>query len=210
MPDATNAHERLLPPLTWGDAFAGMPADAPPTDGWQRVAAGLDAGARPPSPTARATSQRHRRFTGWLALAATLALAVALPWQRLHAPGSDAATAIANTDGALPQAGASGGAGTPPSMTELRAESALLETLLAHARDGRVATGSAAAMSAELEARLAAIDGALAEPGLDPGRERALWTERVRALQALASFEGTRRWLAANGEHYDGTLVQVN
>ena len=85
-----------------------------------------------------------------------------------------------------------------------------LETLLAHARDGSMAPGSAAAMGAELEARVAAIDGALAQPGLDPPRAHALWAERVQALQALASFEGTRRWLAVNGEQYDGVLVQVN
>ena len=57
---------------------------------------------------------------------------------------------------------------------------------------------------------MAAIDGALAQPGLDPPRAHALWAERVQALQALASFEGTRRWLAVNGEQYDGVLVQVN
>ena len=57
----------------------------------------------------------------------------------------------------------------------------------------------------------AGIDtGHLDAPGLDAARERALWSERVEALQALVGFEGTRRWLAANGEQYDGVLVQVN
>ena len=203
MPDATNSRERA-PPMTWSDAFAGMPAEPPPADGWQRLAASLGAAAQPASPTAGGTSRRRTgRFAGWLALAAMLALAIALPWQRLHAPVSDTAP-VADVDGTP------GAAGTAPSLDELRARSALLEILLAHARDDRVATGSAAAMSAEFEARLAAIDAALAEPGLDPGREHALWAERVQAMQALASFEGTRRWLAANGEHYDGALVQVN
>ena len=203
MPDATNTRERP-PAMTWRDAFAAMPAEPPPADGWQRLAATLDAAARPALPTASGTSRRRgRRFAGWLALAATLALAIALPWQRLHAPASGTAP-VAHADGT------SGAAQASPSLDELRAQSALLEILLAHARDGRVATGSAVAMSTELEARLAAIDAALAEPGLEPGRERALWAGRVQAMQALASFEGTRRWLAANGEHYDGALVQVN
>ena len=186
-------------PESWSDAFARMPAQSPPVDGWRRVAAALDAPTPPLSTTRPATPPSRRpRLAGWLALAATLVLAVAVPWQQRQA---------ATTDGAVP---ASEVAAAPPTIAELQAESALLETLLAHARDGRMATGSAAAMSAQLEARLAAIDSALATPGLSPAQAHALWSERVESLQALASFEGTRRWLAANGEQYDGVLVQVN
>lgn len=181
----------------WGNALARLPAEQPPAGAWQRVAAALDAAH--PAPRTR------RRLAPWLALAATLALAVALPWRQTgttpdgtppdRSPASDVST--------------TGGTGTSTTAA-LQAESALLETLLAHARDGRVASGSAAAITAELETRLAAIDSALADPALSPGREHALWRERVQALRALASFEGTRRWLAANGEHYDAALVQVN
>ncbi|HET8818150.1 MAG TPA: hypothetical protein VFM73_01225 [Xanthomonadaceae bacterium] len=194
MHDANDPGRR---PSGWGSALARLPAEQPPAGAWQRVAAALDAGH--PAPRTR------RRLAPWLAVAATVALAVALPWRQTgttpdgappdRSPASDVAT--------------TGGAGASTTAA-LQAESALLETLLAHARDGRVASGSAAAITAELETRVAAIDAALADPALSPGREHALWRERVQALQALASFEGTRRWLAANGEHYDAALVQVN
>ncbi len=192
----------------WGDAFARMPAESPPVDGWQRVAARLggDVPSREPMPRAAIRSRRMRP-AAWLALAATLVVAIAVPWQGLQSPAPVDATPA--RDGTLAQAADNPG-GALPTLAELQAESALLETLLSHARDGRVATGSAAAMSAQLESRLAAIDNALATPGLAPAEAHALWNERVEALQALVTFEGTRRWLAANGEQYDGVLVQVN
>ena len=198
MHDATD-HGRQ-PPGGWGDALARLPAEQPPAGAWQRVAASLDAGHGVPRPSA------GRRLGGWLALAATLALAVALPFRQDGASNDDALAdrQVASADVAT------AGTDAPPTTEALQAESALLETLLAHARDGRVASGSAVAIAAELETRVAAIDTALADPGLAPAREHALWRERVQALQALASFEGTRRWLAANGEHYDAALVQVN
>ena len=189
------------PPAGWGDAFARLPPEAPPPGGWQRVATSLGESGRQ-----RLPASRGRRAGTWLALAATLALAVALPWwQDTTVPDGtpqDQRSAAADMDAADTVA--------PPTTADLQAESALLETLLAHARDGRVASGSAVAITAELETRVAAIDAALADPALAPGREHALWHERVQALQALVSFEGTRRWLAANGEHYDAALVQVN
>lgn len=194
-------------PANWGDAFGRMPAEAPPVDGWQRVAARLDADMPALSPVPRAAMPSHQaRPAAWFALAATLVLAIALPWQGLQSPAPD--ESAHPHDGVAQSARDTGDA--LPTMAELQAESALLETLLAHARDGRVATGSAAAMSAQLEARLAEIDNALANPGLAPAEAHALWSDRVESLQALVSFEGTRRWLAANGEQYDGVLVQVN
>lgn len=181
-------------PTTWAGAFARMPVESPPADAWSRTSALLDA-RRPPAP----------RAGRWLALAAVLALAVALPWWQPDTTGDRSVDQPA-TLAAIPTAADP----APSTLAALQAESALLEALLAHARDGRVASGSAAAMAAELETRVAAIDTALADPLLAPDRERALWSERVQALQALVSFEGTRRWLAANGEHYDAALVQVN
>lgn len=187
----------VQPPGGWSDAFARLPPEVPPAGAWQRVAASLDDRHRRP----RRSPQRR---AGWFALAATLALAVVLPWRQMQAPadGPTMAQPMATSGTAAARA--------PATTSALQAESALLETLVAHARDGRVASGSAAAINAELEARLAAIDSALADPALAPEREHALWRERVKALQALASFEGTRRWLAANGEQYDAALVQVN
>lgn len=175
----------------WGTALAQLPAEDPPRDAWQRLSAALD--ARAPEPRAAA---RLPRPVAWLAMAATLALAVALPWRSMH-PAADRDALPADAAGVAP-------------MEALFRESAQLEALLAHARDGRVSTGTAAAMAAQLDARLAAIDAELALAGLTPARERALWNARVGVLRQLVGFEGARRWLAVNGDAYEGALVRVD
>jgi len=167
-------------PRDWGEAFAALPRADPPSDGWARFAARLDA-------------RRRRRWPFALAAAAALLLAVALPWllwQPRHA-----APVAASGD---------------PVLEQLYAESAQLETLLAYARDDRVASGSAAAMQVQLDGRLAEIDATLAQSGLSPAQQRALWRERVQTLRTLTSFESSRRWLSAQGDRYDGALVRVD
>ena len=57
----------LPTPRDWGEAFAALPAETPPADSWARVATRLDARAAP------------ARWPRWLAVAAVLAIAVALP-----------------------------------------------------------------------------------------------------------------------------------
>jgi len=171
-------------PADWGTAFAALPAEAAPADAWPRIAARLDA-------------QRSRaRAPLWLALAAALVLALAWPWHLQRDAAPPATTPVA----AIPH-------GT---LDRLYAESAQLEALIAYARDERVASGSATALSARYDARIADIDAALAQPGVPADRQRALWTARVATLRALATFEANRRWLATQGEHYDGTLVRVD
>ncbi|MGN6512667.1 MAG: hypothetical protein ACTHKZ_03735 [Lysobacteraceae bacterium] len=173
-----------MTPRDWGEAFAALPMDAAPADTWRRVAARLD--ARPP----------RARWPRWLAAAAVLVLAIALPWRSWFEHARLPATA--------PSAQAD------PALARLQAESAQLEGLLAYARDERVASGSAATLSAQLDARVAAIDAALMQPGLAAARQQALWRERVEALRTLAAFEANRRWLASQGERYDGALVRVD
>ena len=95
-------------------------------------------------------------------------------------------------------------------MEPLYAESARLEALLALARDDRVASASAVALGSDFEARLSAVDAALAQPALTPRRRLELWRERVSALRAYAGFESTRRALAASGERYDAMLVSID
>lgn len=85
-------------------------------------------------------------------------------------------------------------------LDALYAESARLEALLALARDDRVATASAALLSAELDAQVAGIDVRLAQPGLDDAQRTALWRARVDALRQAAGFESTQRILAAQGD----------
>jgi hypothetical protein len=82
----------------------------------------------------------------------------------------------------------------------LYAESARLETLLALARDDRVASAGAALLAAELDAQVAGIDASLAQPGLDDLQRMTLWRARVDALRQVAGFESTQRVLASQGD----------
>jgi hypothetical protein len=182
MPDLSSS---VSMPRDWGEAFAALPQERPTVDGWARVAARLDV---PP----------RSRWPIWLATAAALVLAAALPWQwhRDHAT-SAAPTAqpiVAGTD----------------ALEQLYAESAQLEAVLAMARDERVSSGAAAALAGDLDRQLASIDAALMQPGLSRAEQLALWQQRVEALRSVVSFEGTRRWLAAQGERYDGALVSID
>ncbi len=172
-------------PRDWGEAFAALPLEGPAADGWPHVAARLK------------SKRRRAPWPAWLAMAAALVLAVALPWQGRR--DRDATVAPAPAQVAKADA-----------LEQLYAESAQLESLLAIARDERVSSGSAAALAGDLDRQLASIDSALMQPGLDRAEQLALWQQRVDTLRSAASFEGTRRWLAAQGERYDGALVSID
>ncbi|GAA4860318.1 hypothetical protein [Luteimonas vadosa] len=184
MPDASLPP----PPRDWPDAFAALPLESPPADGWRRLSARLD--ARP----------RHR-LPWWLAAAAALGLAVLLPWQMRTVPG----TAVPAGQDATGVASA-----TQDPLQPLYAESQQLESLLRLTRDDRVASATAAALAGDFDARIADIDAALMQPGLAPAQQRRLWEARVDTLRAAAGFASTRRWLAAHGDRYDARLVQVD
>ena len=95
-------------------------------------------------------------------------------------------------------------------LAVLQAQSAQLESLLAMARDERVASGTAAALSNELDTRVGLIDAALIQPGLAPRRRIELWRLRVDALQQLAGIEATQRLYAARGQRYAAVLVSLD
>lgn len=177
-----------LPPRHWSVAFAALPAETPPADGWQRLAARLPA-------------RRRQRPMTWLATAAVLALAAVLPW-RLQQSSQPAPAAGLHAPSAL--------AGNTQRLDALQAESARLESLLLYARDERVSSATAAALAGELDDRVAGIDAALMQPGVPAERQLALWQARVDTLRSAAGFEGTRRWLAANGGGYDAALARVD
>ncbi|TKS52761.1 hypothetical protein E4582_10985 [Luteimonas yindakuii] len=170
----------MPPPATWPEAFARLPLVSPPAGGWDAIAHRLP----------RATP-RPRRWPLWTALAASLLLAVALPVRWL-APDAPAPSAPASD------------------VATLQNESARLEALLPLLADDRVATGTAALMSGELELRLAEIDAGLRDPALDPQARERLWRSRVDTLLALVQFEGERSWLAAQGSRFDTALVQID
>src|SRR5688572_25113834 len=184
MPDATTRNT----PQSWNEAFAALPLERPDADSWSRITVRLDA-------------RRRQRWPVWLATAAALLLAVALPWRLGQ---QDAAVAPATTP-ARPVVAA-----PAETLEQLQAESAQLEALLAMVRDERVSSGSAAVVAGDMDRQLAGIDAVLMQPELPRARQLALWRERVNALRSVVGFEGTRRWLASQGERYDGALVQVD
>lgn len=194
-PDAGDAA-----PAGWRDAFAALPLEAAPADAWAVLSNRLDA-----------TRRRHRWLRALpLAAAAALLLALAPAWLQRPVAERPADAATQPVADARPADRTPSTDADAASLDRLYAESARLEALLQGARDSRVASGAAAALSAELDARLGAIDLALMQPGLDRSRQLQLWDQRVQLLRAFAGFEGTRRWLAANGERYDGALVRVD
>ena len=182
-------------PRDWSEAFAALPLEAVPSGTWAAIAAKLDSPRR----------RRHWPRWSWpLAAAAALLLAIAPAWW-----------SRTSTEATVPQPARAVAHATRPdadavALDRLYAESAQLEALLQYARDPRMASGTAAAISAELDARVASIDAALMQPGLPLPRQAALWQQRVDVLRSFAGFESTRRWLAANGERYDGALVRVD
>ena len=239
----------------WGDAFAALPQEAPEPGGWQRVQARL------PVPAARTRT----RWPLWLASAASLLLAVAIPLRMLPSAQPGGATAasvprtsatpasierpaaatrpatpavagdahpdLAATDAhpgrptrmpspprparaSAPAADAAriaaSGAAAHADLEPLYAQSAQLESLLALARDERVASGASAALSDALDTRVAAIDATLIQPGLSDAQRADLWSQRVDALQQLVGIETTNRLYAARGQRYDAALVSID
>jgi hypothetical protein len=191
MPDFTPRSPN--PPAGWHEAFAALPLEDAPAGGWAAVAQRLDA--------------RRRRVPRWLPLAAAAALALAIVPAWLPQPTDEQPAAKATSPAATARQEAEVGAGA---LEQLHAESARLEALLQYARDGRMASGSAAMMAAEFDARISAVDAALMRPDLSAAQRTRLWRERVDVLRDFAGFESTRRRLAASGERYDGALVRVD
>ncbi|WP_271679468.1 MULTISPECIES: hypothetical protein [Thermomonas] len=101
-------------------------------------------------------------------------------------------------------------AATADALDGLYARSAQLESLLALARDERVASGAAAALTETLEARVATVDAALSQPDLSTAQRTSLWDTRVEALQQLVGIEATQRLYAARGQSYDAALVTID
>ena len=261
MPDAgdfeRDMDERASSQQAWGDAFAALSQETPDAGAWQRVQARL------PSPAARSRT----RWPLWLATAASLLLAVAIPLRLLPqaepgapAPAADILTTAIKTPpsiaSAMPTAAvpattsgtrpvttpvasrdkprratrtapsqrpirtaaqpadatriAAAGASASTDLEPLYARSAQLESLLAMARDDRVASGTSAALGDALDARVAAIDATLIQPGLSDAQRSDLWGQRVDALQQLVGIEATNRLYAARGQSYDAALVSID
>src|SRR5690606_6010566 len=93
----------------WGDAFAALPLETPPADGWQRLASQLPAAPR----------RRTRRVNTWAAAAAIATLAALPAWVMLPSPAPDqrAAPPVASTTNAI-HGPATAAQPSPPGPTE--------------------------------------------------------------------------------------------
>lgn len=183
---------RPLPPCEPGEALRALPLLNPPRDVWAELRPRL--GAQPATPLRPRTSP-------WLAVAATLALALGLA--RWLAPGAPAAPAVPAampaTDTPSPDSAAE--------LARLQGESAQLEAWIDWQQGDAVASGASASLGLAMQGRIAQIDLLLARADLAPEARLPLWQERVLRLRQLAGLDTTRQWLAARGDADTGVPV---
>jgi anti-sigma factor RsiW len=141
-----------------------LPSRRPARDRWPAVRAAVRA-------------ERARRRRRWSAWAGSLAAAAALTGLLLLRPS-----------------GGQGGS-LHAELSQAKQQSASLEdSLQRYDIDGRVLSGHAAALVAELEDRISVIDGTLAhrEPGAQDAQLVRLWQERVDLMRELVNARATR------------------
>ena len=120
-------------------------------------------------------AQRSRRRRTWGAWTGSLALAATIAAVLLMQPGTQS-TAHAE-------------------LSQVKRQSATLEdSLQRYDTDGRVLSGHAAAVVADLEDRISILDGALAqrEQGAQDAELVQLWQERVGLMRELMNARATR------------------
>jgi len=167
-------------------ALRALPLHAPPRSAWAGIAAQLPA------------SKKRSRRPLWLAAAAAVLLAVAIPNWR----GADVAQA--------PDVAVVAPAVTAPTTLDaLLRESAQLEAWIAWTGSSSGDAGATAAMEFDVRDRIVAIDALLSRPELDPAAQLPLLQERLVRLRELAGLHHTRQLLAANGAAGDAAPVMV-
>lgn len=225
-------------PAGWADAFAALPPETPDAAAWprlQRALAQRRHRARWPAWFAAAAVMAIAAVLPWrlstepgrsdpaLQADGRVADAPALGQElgdgrqgTKDAAQPAAATGEVATQGDIARTPSASPRDADSELGQLYAESAQLESLVAMARDERIASsGPAAALASQFDAQVAAIDARLVElggspPGAVHGERLDLWRERVDTLRGLASFESTQRLLAARGERYDAMLVSID
>ncbi|MEI2456357.1 hypothetical protein [Lysobacter firmicutimachus] len=150
----------LSPPQDWSDAFARLGPEAPPTDGWARLSAQLQAHAAVSEPIAAAPALRRRagparRWAWAAAVAAALPLA-ALWWIQgeRHAPTAPIVAPVAAT--AAPTAGTPAATQSTPPAAGTAHDAGRIATAEAAAADRPSAPAIAAAPAATARAALSA------------------------------------------------------
>jgi anti-sigma factor RsiW len=141
-----------------------LPALRPPRDRWPAVQAAIRA-------------ERSRRRRTWGAWTGSLAAAAALAGILLLRPSG-------GQSGSL-----------HAELSQAKQQSATLEdSLQQYDIDGRVLSGHAAALVAELEDRISVLDGTLAQQvgGVQDAALVKLWQERVGLMRELVNARATR------------------
>lgn len=144
----------------------------------------------------------------WIALAATLALALALPMWR----SGEVAPPLVVVDTSPRVEDAAATSDTLPAGGDLDAllrESAQLEAWVAWSSAQGGQSGASASVELDVRDRIAMLDALLSRPTLDPAAQLPLWQERVLRLRQLAGLHNTRQLLAANGEDANAAPVTV-
>jgi len=193
--------------LTPHQALRDLPLVSPPRSAWPALQATLDSRAKPARPTHKDVGSVGRRMERlrprwhWLAAAAMLALAAALPRWLATPPAPVPVVAT------MPAASVK-----PDEATALRAlmaESAQLETLIAWSRAEPAESAVADGLAAAVQDRIEHVDALLARADADPEAALPLWQERVLRLRQLAGLESTQQLLAANGDADRGMPVMA-
>ena len=174
--------EALRVPL--GIALASLPQEAPERSAW-------------PLLSARLAQKRAPRRRWPLALAAGLLALALLP--RGGEPGHS--DAVADTPAAVQ-------AQQKQQLAALMSESARLERLIDAASDQGASSGTAAAVSLDLEDKLRAVDANL-EASRDASQTLPLWQQRVELMRSIAAVEASRHYLASEGGNLDVALVSA-
>src|SRR6056297_3363749 len=184
--ELTAAHVRACPTcrqeldalVAMRERLRGLPEITPPAELWSAVGVRLASGeVRPARPA------RHPAWS-WLAIAASVTLALSLLWvvdddtADRPAPGTTT-DLVASTP--APSNSLPGGRATALVKTSRELEAALRALPAAP----RVTRTSTALTVAELEDSLVRIDAELNRPSLPAEREIALWRQRVGLMDAL-------------------------
>lgn len=205
MPDT--AHPNAMPPNDWNTAFAALPLEAPPSDGWSRLYGALDARA------AIVVPQRRNR---WLALAAVLATAALVPLLLMR----ERASLTPPNDAPAP-ATATVSPSTPPAAASRISADTIASALpsSATAATGRAArsTGSPSATAEVAEPARMASRQSTTKRSPTPTRRAASTAVRDtaarpgQAADAIASgaTADTNKTVVDAGSDRDDTLMQL-
>jgi hypothetical protein len=139
MPDHVTPGNAM--PDTWHGAFAVLPQEAPPAQGWERLATRMDAKAA----TAR-KARSYGRAPAWIGLAVAATFAVVMVWPRHEAPAPTVEPSHARLASQPATAGAASAAITEPESRRTPvggAEAAITEPASRRKPEVRIAASAA-------------------------------------------------------------------